>query len=88
MLSSKRLNENYNDLSVRFDKLDYFSLLLLRSVTLGPHKLSLYNKFSVLLLFIRFTFYATFQSDQEQPDLNSLFGAVLEMLLFCCVFWL
>jgi len=29
MLSSKRLNENYNDLSVRFDKLDYFSLLLL-----------------------------------------------------------
>ena len=32
MLASKRLNENYNDLSVRFDKLDYFSLLLLRTV--------------------------------------------------------
>ena len=46
MLSSKRLNENYNDISVRFDKLDYFSLLLLRLEIWGFQKLSLYFSFA------------------------------------------
>ena len=46
MLSSKRLNENYNDISVRFDKLDYFSLLLLRLEIWGFQKLNLYFSFA------------------------------------------
>ena len=56
MLSSKRLNENYNDLSVRFDKLDYFSLLLLRSVFLGFQKVS-----CIYILYFSFAaFYAVY----------------------------
>ena len=56
MLSSKRLNENYNDLSVRFDKLDYFSLLLLRSVFLGFQKFS----FKINLYFSFAAFYTVY----------------------------